>query len=219
MEASDVIEEAAACAGPDLKIADAETPAKRALIVDDEPHVRSLIARWLADEGFQCRQAEDARAACDHLRGGEVDLITLDITLPGRSGIDLLEEIFAISPDAVVLMVTATQEARTAIEVLRRGASGYLVKPVSREQLLLQVRKALAQRQMLIERRRYTEQLERQLREQTGRHPPCPRRDDPPPGDRQQLPRRGEQRAHLPHGIDVPRSWPARGLVRRRAPT
>ncbi len=73
----------------------------------------------------------------------------------------------AIRPDVVVLMVTAAQEARTAIDVLRRGASGYLVKPVSREQLILQARKTMAQRKMLIERRQYTERLEQQIRQQT----------------------------------------------------
>lgn len=154
-------------AGPDLTNGGAAPLLKRALIVDDEPHVRSLIARWLSDEGFECFQAADARRACDQLRNTNVDLITLDITLPGRDGSELLEEIFATCPDVVVLMVTAIQEARTAIDVLRRGASGYLVKPVSREQLIVQARKSLAQRQMLIERRRHTERLEEQIRQQT----------------------------------------------------
>ena len=63
----------------------------------------------------------DAPEACRCLHDDRVQLVTLDITLPGRSGTDLLEEIFAICPDVVVLMVTATQEARTAIDVLRRG--------------------------------------------------------------------------------------------------
>jgi len=153
--------------GLDLKDGTFIAPSKRALIVDDESHVRMLIARWLADDGFECLQADGAKAVFDHLRSTEVDLITLDINLPGRSGIDLVEEIVGIRPDVVVLMVTATQAARTAIDVLQRGASGYLVKPISREQLLQQVRKSLAQRQMLIERRRYTERLEQQVRQHT----------------------------------------------------
>ncbi len=141
--------------------------AKRALIVDGEFRVRSLISRWLSDEGFECLQAGSAATACNHLRDRHVHLITLDITLPGRSGAELLDEIFAICPDAVVLMVAAVPEARTAIDVLRRGASGYLVKPVSREQLIRQARRTIAQRQMLIERRQYTERLEQQIRQQT----------------------------------------------------
>jgi putative two-component system response regulator len=145
----------------------ASAEAKRALVVDDEFHVRSLISRWLTDEGFECLQAEDAQTACNHLRNGNLHLVTLDVTLPGRSGAELLEEVLAICPDAVVLMVTAVQEARTAIDVLRRGASGYLVKPVAREQLIVQARKAVAQRQMLIDRRQYTERLEQQVRQQT----------------------------------------------------
>jgi putative two-component system response regulator len=154
-------------AGTCLEHGAVAAPAQRALVVDDEFHVRSLIARWLTDAGFECLQAENAAAACHYLRNSQVHLVTLDITLPGGSGTDLLEEIFAICPDVVVLMVTAVQEARTAIDVLRRGASGYLVKPVSREQLLLQARKTIAQRKMLIERRQYTERLEEQIRQQT----------------------------------------------------
>ncbi len=154
-------------AGPCLASGAVGAEAKRALIVDDECHVRSLISRWLSDEGFECLQAEDAPTACNHLRRSHVHLVALDITLPGRSGSELLDEILGISPDAVVLMVTAVAEARTAIDVLRRGASGYLVKPLSREQLLLQARRTIARRQMLIERRQYTERLEEQVRQQT----------------------------------------------------
>ena len=153
--------------GPCLENGAIGAETKRALIVDDEVHVRSLISRWLGDEGFQCLQATDATATRAHLRDSRVHLVTLDLTLAGGSGAGLLEDIFAICPDVVVLMVTAVQEARTAIDVLRRGASGYLVKPVSREQLIPQVRKTMAQRQRLIERRRYTERLEQQVREQT----------------------------------------------------
>ncbi len=140
---------------------------KRALVVDDECQVRSLIARWLSDEGFECLQAESAAAACKHLGHEQLQLVTLDIDMPGRSGAEFLEEIIAACPDVVVLIVTAAQEARTAIDVLRRGASGYLVKPLAREQLILQARKTLAQRQIIIERRQYTERLEQQVQQQT----------------------------------------------------
>jgi putative two-component system response regulator len=140
---------------------------QRALIVDDDLHVRLVISRWLSEEGYECLLADSAQAAIDYLNRCAVQLLTLDIAMPGRSGTELLEEIFAIRPDVVVLMVTATQEPRTAIDVLRRGASGYLIKPVTREQLILQARKTIAQRQMLIERRQHTERLEQQIEQQT----------------------------------------------------
>ena len=143
------------------------TEAQIALIVDDEFRVRSLVSQWLADVGFKCLQAENATVAFDYLGNGPVHLVILDIALPGRAGTELLEEILAISPDVVVLMVAAVQEARAAINVLRRGASGYLVKPVSREQLLLQARKAITQRKVLTDRRQYTERLEQQISRQT----------------------------------------------------
>ncbi len=139
------------------------TESQIALIVDGEFRVRSLVSHWLANAGFKCLQAENATDACNYLCNSHVHLVILDITLPGRAGTELLEDILAISPDVVVLMVAAVQETRAAINVLRRGASGYLVKPVSREQLLLQAGKAIAQRKVLIDRRQYTERLEQQI--------------------------------------------------------
>ena len=84
--------------------------------------------------------------------------------MPGRSGLQLLDDVHKEFPDAAVLMMTAVNDTKTAIKALTNGAWGYLVKPVEREELLFQVRGALERRQLIVERRQYTRSLEEKVR-------------------------------------------------------
>lgn len=138
------------------------------LVVDDEPYVRTIISRWLTEAGYCCAQAENADAAWKHLQQHDVQLVTLDISMPGRSGADLLPEIKQQCPDTEVIMLTALGETNLAIEMFTRGAYGYLIKPVDFEDLVFQVKKALERRQLVIEKRQYTRDLESKVREQTA---------------------------------------------------
>ena len=97
-----------------------------------------------------------------------MQLVTLDISMPGRSGADLLPEIKRRFPDTEVIMLTALGETKLAIEMFARGAYGYLIKPVDSEDLLFQVKKALERRHLLIEKRQYTRDLEDKVRQQTA---------------------------------------------------
>jgi putative two-component system response regulator len=139
-----------------------------ALVVDDEPYVRDIISRWLTGTGYSCSQAANANAAWEHLQRHEVHLVTLDIAMPGWTGIDLLPDIKGSYPDTEVLMLTGRGEATTAIQALTSGASSYLIKPIQREELLFHARRALERRQLIVERRQYTQQLEDKVREQTA---------------------------------------------------
>jgi len=142
-------------------------PPARLLVVEDEPLVRDLLARWLHDEGYSCTTASSAAVAWAHLQAHPVDLATLDITMPGGSGLDLLDQIRHAWPDTAVIMLTAEGDMAKAIRALTAGAYGYLIKPVERQELLIQVRNALAQRRLVIENREYTQELENKVREQT----------------------------------------------------
>ena len=137
------------------------------LIVDDEPLVRDLLSRWLRDEGYACATAESSASAWNYLHAHPVDLLTLDITMPGGSGLDLLERIKQELPDTAVLMLSALGDAANAIRALTAGACGYLIKPVQRAELLIQVRNGLEGRRLVIENREYTTRLEDKVREQT----------------------------------------------------
>lgn len=137
------------------------------LVVDDDPFVRNLLSRWIFDAGYQCLTAEGHSAAREHLRRQPIHLVILDITLPGGSGLDLLDEFKQQSPDSAVLMLTAEDSTAKAVRALTAGACGYLIKPVEREELLAQVRNGLERRRLVVENRHYTYRLEEKVREQT----------------------------------------------------
>ncbi len=137
------------------------------LVVDDEQSVRGLMARWLADAGYQCLTAGDAPEAWQCLQEHEVDLVTTDINMPGQSGIDLLRQITPAFPDLGVIMLTANGDSDTAIGALTAGACGYLIKPVLRTELLFHVTRALERRQLILENRQHTLDLERRVLELT----------------------------------------------------
>jgi putative two-component system response regulator len=138
------------------------------LVVDDESYVRTIISRWLTEAGYCCAQAENADAALKHLQQHDVQLVTLDIAMPGRSGADLLPEIKQRYPDTEVIMLTALGETNLAIQMFTRGAYSYLIKPVHGEDVVFQVKKALERRQLLLEKRQYTKDLENKVRQQTA---------------------------------------------------
>ena len=88
------------------------------LVVDDEACVRDLVTRWLTQAGYRCASAGSIRDARDYLHAHEVHLVTLDIKMPGDSGIDLLHQIGRSYPDTSVIMVSGVEETQMAIEAL-----------------------------------------------------------------------------------------------------
>ena len=138
------------------------------LVVDDDPFVRNLLSRWICDAGYQCVTADGHSAAREHLRRQPTHLVILDITLPGGSGLDLLDEFKQQSPDSAVLMLTAEDSTAKAVRALTAGACGYLIKPVEREELLAQVRNGLERRRLDLDNRQYTHRLEEKVRDQTS---------------------------------------------------
>jgi putative two-component system response regulator len=139
----------------------------RLLVVDDEPFVRDLLARWIKDEGYASLTADGPAAARDCLERHAVDLVTLDIRMPGGSGLDLLDEIKERWADTAVLILTAEGNKDSAIRALTAGACGYLCKPVDRQEFRIQVRNGLERRRLIIENREYTHRLEDKVRDQT----------------------------------------------------
>jgi two-component system, NtrC family, response regulator AtoC len=115
---------------------------RRILIVDDEEGVRTSLGMILADEGYATATAPDAAAALDALREHPFHAVLCDVRMPRRSGLDLLPEIVALQPDAIVLIMSAYSDVDHAIQAVQRGASDYLAKPFQADELLLSLRKA-----------------------------------------------------------------------------
>ncbi|GAI55943.1 unnamed protein product, partial [marine sediment metagenome] len=116
------------------------------LIVDDEESARWVIHQKLSSEGYHCMEAADAKQALGELKGNSIELVILDIKMPGKSGIELLPEIREHYPDVAVIMVTVFTDVSTATQCMRQGAFDYVTKPLNLDELVLSVDRALEMR-------------------------------------------------------------------------
>jgi DNA-binding NtrC family response regulator len=121
------------------------------MIIDDEVDFLDTLRRGLVTSGFTNVKTEgDPCKARDFFERGEfADVALIDINMPKLSGIQLLEFIKTCSPETECIMVSALNEARVAVDCLKKGAYDYLVKPVSRDDLILSVKRALERRKLL----------------------------------------------------------------------
>jgi len=136
------------------------------LIVDDEDAIRRLLHRKLSSEGFQCWEAGDAEQALSKLKNNTVDLVILDIKMPGKSGIELLPEIKASYPDTAVIMGTATTDINIAIHCMKHGAYDYITKPFNMDEVIISIGRALEKRRLELENKEYQQHLEDKVAEQ-----------------------------------------------------
>ncbi len=123
----------------------------RILVVDDDPDYLELIVAALKTAGFARVATEtDPLKAAGRIDAGEpVDVAVLDLTMPEMDGTELLECIQNASPSTECVMVTALNEAQTAVDCLKKGAYDYLVKPVPAEKLATTVQRALERKRLL----------------------------------------------------------------------
>ena len=112
------------------------------LVVDDEPIVREVVVRYLAREGHRTLEAADGNAARGLIEGSELDLVVLDVMLPGTDGLELCRWIRGHS-ELPVIMLTARGEEADRIVGLELGADDYVTKPFSPRELAARVRSVL----------------------------------------------------------------------------
>ena len=115
------------------------------LTVDDELGVREAIRQVLQDD-CNILEATDSASALAQLQSHDVDLVLLDVRLPGETGIDILERIKGLEDSLEVIMVTAVNDVRTAVVAMQRGAYDYVVKPFDVDEMQALVRRALEKR-------------------------------------------------------------------------
>lgn len=115
----------------------------RILIVDDEPHIVSLVTRAVRAEGFDAVGAEDGPEALDLALAGDIDLMVLDVGLPSMNGFEVLRHLRAAGVGIPVIMLTARSGTSDTIEGLDAGASDYVPKPFAVAELMARVRSRL----------------------------------------------------------------------------
>ena len=116
------------------------------LIVDDEDPLRLSLSLILQKENYRVATAANAEEALNCLQAHEYDLMFLDLSLPGMSGIDLLVEVHKQAPQMSVLILTAHAALDSAIQAVRLGARDYLIKPAEPRLILVRVAEILAER-------------------------------------------------------------------------
>jgi DNA-binding response OmpR family regulator len=112
------------------------------LVVDDEPMVREVVARYLELDGFGVHEAADGAEAEGWLAANRPDLVVLDVMLPGRDGLSILRHLRATG-DIPVILLTARAEEVDRVLGLELGADDYVVKPFSARELVARVRSVL----------------------------------------------------------------------------
>ena len=112
------------------------------LIVDDDPTIREGVSRYLSDQGLRTTAAADCRDARSLLHRGKVDLILLDVMLPGETGLSLLRELRSINSAPVILLTAVSGEVDRVVG-LELGAEDYICKPFSPRELLARIRLVL----------------------------------------------------------------------------
>jgi len=119
-----------------------EAAPARVLVVDDEPMVREVIARYLQQDGFRVHEAADGADAEDWLAANEADLVVLDLMLPKVDGLTILRHL-RNEGDVPVILLTARAEEVDRVLGLELGADDYVVKPFSPRELVARVRTVL----------------------------------------------------------------------------
>ena len=123
--------------------------AEAILVADDEPGVRESLAEVLRDAGYDVQTAADGRTALTALEARDFGVVITDLRMPGADGLAVLKRAREISPQTLVLVMTAHGSVDTAVEALRTGATDYILKPVGFDDLLAKVARLIEYRQLI----------------------------------------------------------------------
>ena len=115
---------------------------KTILFVDDDPSIRALLRQLIAGMGYRALEAPEALAALDILSREQVNLALIDVRMPGRDGVWLLDQIVTRFPGTPVALATGLMEMDPHV-TLRPGVVGYVVKPFTRQELADVIQAAL----------------------------------------------------------------------------
>ncbi len=147
----------------------------RVLLVDDEQSILNCMRIFLEKEGYEVDTVQSAERAKTLLDQQAYDVVVTDIMMPGVGGVELLRMVLSGYPDVPVLLMTGDPSVQSAVDALRAGASDYLLKPITRSDILRTIRNAANLKRMrdqnrLLEQqnRSYRENLERMVRDRTA---------------------------------------------------
>src|SRR5579862_7376354 len=131
------------------------------LVIDDEPDIRESLEVLLSSEGYRVELAANATEGLKRLEGSTFDLVLLDLMMPDKSGMEVLEEIRARDRETPIFLITAYGSVEVAVNALKRGACDYFSKPWDNEKLLIEIDRMISKRRL----ERENTELKRALRQ------------------------------------------------------
>lgn len=135
----------------------------QALVVDDEKHIRLAVSRVIGRMGCVVQEAEDGEKALNIIRQQDVQLVFLDLKMPGLDGLEVQKRIRELDESILVIIITGYATLETAIEAMKHGAYDFIPKPFSVDQLRVITKRALDWIEMSRERKRLAEEKHRTL--------------------------------------------------------
>ena len=117
------------------------------LVVDDEPVARQSLTDILLLEGYTVNSVPNGQAAVEYVRTHPVELIVVDLRMPGMDGLEVVQVVNQISPETEVILLTAFGSTESAIQALRLRIHDYLLKPAPPAQVVNSVKKGLSRRE------------------------------------------------------------------------
>ncbi len=123
------------------------------LVVDDEPVARQSMSDILRLEGFAVNSVPNGHAAIEYVRTHPVELMIVDLRMPGMDGLEVVQVVNQISPETEVVLLTAFATTESAIQALRLRIHDYLLKPASPAQVLASIKKGLTRREARLKAR------------------------------------------------------------------
>ncbi len=124
------------------------------LVVDDEPVARQSLADILKLEGYAVASVPNGHAAVEYVRMHPVDLMVVDLRMPGMDGLEVIQVVNQVSPETEIILLTAFGSTESAVQALRLRIHDYLLKPASPSQVVTSVKKGLARRSSRLHARR-----------------------------------------------------------------
>jgi DNA-binding response OmpR family regulator len=123
------------------------------LVVDDEPVARQSLTEILRLEGYAVNSVPNGQAAVEYVRTHPIELIIVDLRMPGMDGLEVIQVVNQISPETEVILLTAFGTTETAIQALRLRVHDYLLKPAPPSQVVNSVKKGLVRREARLKAR------------------------------------------------------------------
>lgn len=123
------------------------------LVVDDEPVTRQSLSEILRLEGYVVNSVPNGQAAVEYVRTHPVDLMIVDLRMPGMDGLEVIQVVNQVSPETEVILLTAFGTTESAIQALRLRVHDYLLKPAAPSQVIASVKKGLTRREARLKAR------------------------------------------------------------------